>query len=171
MTDNSELKRLAEAFPADLDWDSNMEPFFNGPNGESLGGGPTGFYSVYGKPFRLEGEDYDYDGPTYVEACTADFAKFMVAAREGILALIAENDSLRTKLERPDPILIQCMDIAIAEQDQLEKDAARYRWLRDKSQAINQFYLSVPLWFSGIRFRKEDVDSGIDAAMGKGEQS
>ncbi|WP_339496913.1 hypothetical protein [Pseudomonas sp. EA_15y_Pfl1_P101] len=154
MTDRTELKRLAEAFPSDLDWDSNTEPFFNGPSGESLGGGATGFYSVYGKPFRLEGEDYDYDGPTYVEACTADFAKFMVAAREGILALIAENDSLRTKL--------------IAEQDQLEKDAARYRWLRDKSQAINQFYLSVPLWFSGIRFRKEDVDSGIDAAMGKG---
>lgn len=95
MTDYSELKRLAEAFPADLDWDSNTEPFFNGPAGESLGGGATGFYSVYGKPFRLEGEDYDYDGPTYVEACTADFAKFMVAAREGVLALIAENEALR----------------------------------------------------------------------------
>lgn len=95
MTDHSELKRLAEAFPADLDWDSNTEPFFNGPSGESLGGGVTGFYSVYGKPFRLEGEDYDYDGPTYVEACNADFAKFMVAAREGVLALIAENEQLK----------------------------------------------------------------------------
>ena len=29
MTDRTELKRLAEAFPADLDWDSNTEPFFN----------------------------------------------------------------------------------------------------------------------------------------------
>lgn len=37
MTDYTELKRLAEAFPADLDWDSNTEPFFNGPSGESLG--------------------------------------------------------------------------------------------------------------------------------------
>ena len=92
MTDHSELKRLAEAFPAELDWDSNTEPFFNGPSGESLGGGSTGFYSVYGKPFRLEGEDYDYDGPTYVEACNADFAKFMVAARDGVLALIVERD-------------------------------------------------------------------------------
>lgn len=89
-----ELKKLAEAFPADLDWDSNTEPFFNGPSGESLGGGATGFYSVYGKPFRLEGEDYDYDGPTYVESCNADFAKFMVAARDGVLALIAENEAL-----------------------------------------------------------------------------
>lgn len=98
MTDNTELKRLAEAFPADLDWDSNTEPFFNGPSGESLGGGATGFYSVYGKPFRLEGEDYDYDGPTYVEACPADFAKFMVAAREGVLALIAENERIKARL-------------------------------------------------------------------------
>lgn len=98
MTDRAELKRLAEAFPADLDWDSNTEPFFNGPSGESLGGGATGFYCVYGKPFRLEGEDYDYDGPTYVEACPVDFAKFMVAAREGVLALIAENERLTTQV-------------------------------------------------------------------------
>lgn len=97
MTDRTELKRLAEAFPSDLDWDSNTEPFFNGPSGESLGGGATGFYSVYGKPFRLEGEDYDYDGPTYVEQCNVDFAKFMVAAREGVLALIAENERLERK--------------------------------------------------------------------------
>ncbi|MNU93489.1 hypothetical protein D3C71_834310 [compost metagenome] len=98
MTDYTELKRLAEAFPADLDWDSNTEPFFNGPSGESLGGGATGFYSVYGKPFRLEGEDYDYDGPTYVEACAADFAKFMVAAREGVLALINDLESHKRML-------------------------------------------------------------------------
>ncbi len=104
MTDRTELKRLAEAFPADLDWDSNTEPFFNGPSGESLGGGSTGFYSVYGKPFRLEGEDYDYDGPTYVQACNADFAKFMVAARDGVLALIAENDVL-TKIFNDAPDL------------------------------------------------------------------
>lgn len=95
MSDYSELKRLAEAFPADLDWDSNTEPFFNGPSGESLGGGATGFYTVYGKPFRLEGEDYDYDGPTYVESCNVEFAKFMVSAREGVLSLIAENEALR----------------------------------------------------------------------------
>ena len=94
MSDHGELKRLAEAFPADLDFDSNTEPFFNGPSGESLGGGSTGFYSVYGKPFLIEGDDYEYDGPTYVEACNADFAKFMVAAREGVLALIAEVERL-----------------------------------------------------------------------------
>ena len=100
MSDHSELKRLAEAFPADLDFDSNTEPFFNGPSGESLGGGSTGFYSVYGKPFLIEGDDYEYDGPTYVEACNADFAKFMVAAREGVLALIAENERYLKLVER-----------------------------------------------------------------------
>ncbi|MBI6621152.1 hypothetical protein YA0783_22905 [Pseudomonas corrugata] len=97
MTDYTELKRLAEAFPADLDWDSNTEPFFNGPSGESLGGGSTGFYCVYGAPFEIDGEQYD--GPTYVETCKVDFAKFMVAARDGVLALIAENEALRQALQ------------------------------------------------------------------------
>ncbi|MCF5723902.1 hypothetical protein [Pseudomonas syringae] len=95
MTDYTELKRLAEAFPADLDWDSNSEPFFNGPSGESLGGGPTGFYCVYGPAFEID--DEQYDGPTYVESCKVDFAKFMVAARDGVLALIAENERLERK--------------------------------------------------------------------------
>lgn len=87
--DKEALKALAEAFPSDLDWDSNTEPFFNGPSGESLGGGSTGFYCVYGAPFKIEGDDYEYDGPTYVEACSADFAKFMTSAREGVLSLLA----------------------------------------------------------------------------------
>lgn len=59
----------------------------------------------------------------------------------------------------------------IAEIQALRKDAERYRWLRDKSESGHSFYLSVPLWLSGIRFRKEDVDTGIDTAMGNGEQS
>ncbi|MBU4630049.1 hypothetical protein HRJ41_21495 [Pseudomonas sp. BF61] len=97
MTDHTELKRLAEAFPTGLDWDSNTEPFFNGPSGESLGGGPTGFYCVYGPAFEID--DEQYDGPTYVESCKADFAKFMVAARDGVLALIAENEAFRAALD------------------------------------------------------------------------
>jgi hypothetical protein len=59
----------------------------------------------------------------------------------------------------------------IAEIQALRKEAERYRWLRDKSESGHSFYLSVPLWLSGIRFRKEDVDTGIDTAMGNGEQS
>lgn len=49
------------------------------------------------------------------------------------------------------------------------QDAERYRWIRDKSEAVHQFYLSVPLWFTGVRFRAQDVDKAIDA-MSKGEQ-
>ena len=245
------MKGVDGAFPADLEWDSNTEPCFNGPSGESLVGGSTGFYSVYGKPFRLEGEDYDYDGPTYVEACHADFAKFMVAAREGVLALIAENERLAAKIEQvrsrsvsldysKDAVIpnaldawgrvvpqhlpydfsgnpgasatqycngwndaggywkAHCVDIQ-SERDQLKaendrlkaevdsltreadrqyttieayrKGAERYQWLRDSRESIHQFYLSTPIWFTGVKFSKENVDSTIDAAMGKGEQS
>ena len=137
MKDFSELKRLAEAFPTDLDWDSNTEPFFNGPSGESLGGGSTGFYSVYGKPFRLEGEDYDYDGPTYVEACNADFAKFMVAARDGVLELISENEKLKADLRDAKDAklgLSWAIGEIKAENEKLRKDAERYRWIRDQSE-------------------------------------
>lgn len=128
MSDYSELKHLAEEFPADLDFDSNTEPFFNGPSGESLGGGSTGFYSVYGKPFLIEGDDYEYDGPTYVEACNADFAKFMIAAREGVLALIAEVEGLRAQHGRDSAelrSLCQARDDARKERDQLKAEVER----------------------------------------------
>lgn len=58
-----------------------------------------------------------------------------------------------------------------AECEGLRKDAGRYRWLRDSSESIHQFYLSTPIWFTGVKFSKENVDSTIDAAMGKGERS
>jgi hypothetical protein len=48
---------------------------------------------------------------------------------------------------------------------ELEKDAARYQWLRDKSESVHQFYLSTPIWFTGVKFKKENVDSTIDAAL------
>lgn len=146
MTDYTELKRLAEAFPADLDWDSNTEPFFNGPSGESLGGGSTGFYCVYGAPFEIDGEQYD--GHTYVETCKADFAKFMVAARDGVLALIAENEALR-------------------------KDAERYRWLKSRPVNTPTHGPDLAQWddHQGDALRGLFADEAIDAAMGKGEQS
>ena len=58
-----------------------------------------------------------------------------------------------------------------AENEALRKDAERYQWLRDKSESVHQFYLSTPIWFTGVRFSKENVDSTIDAAMGKGDNS
>jgi hypothetical protein len=49
----------------------------------------------------------------------------------------------------------------------LRKDAERYRWLRDKSESIHQFYMSTPIWFTGVKFSKENVDRTIDAAMNR----
>lgn len=143
MKDYSELKKLAEEFPEGLDFDSNNEPFFNGPSGESLGGGSTGFYSVYGKPFLIDGDDYEYDGPTYVEACNVEFAKFMVAARDGVLELISEIDRLNEEYDkawRHDMNDKNNVQVLAAEVVTLRKDAARYRWLRDNNFDIGSFH-------------------------------
>jgi hypothetical protein len=45
------------------------------------------------------------------------------------------------------------------------EDAARYRWLRDKSEpGICAFYLSVGKALDGVKFNQELVDDAIDAA-------
>ena len=63
-----------------------------------------------------------------------------------------EADSARDELE--------------AKVRELEKDAARYRWLRDHSEpGICAFYLSVGKAFDGVRFTKPTVDEAIDAQI------
>lgn len=151
MNQYDELKRLAEAFPADLDWDSNTEPFFNGPSGESLGGGSTGFYCVYGPAFEID--DEQYDGPTYVETCTVDFAKFMVAAREGVLALIAENDALQEHkqylIDLREAHGLDCWSAALVKLDQLKAENAG---LKTGYQAYEQ--VNAELKAENDRFRR-----------------
>jgi hypothetical protein len=95
MTDIQKLKALAEAFPADLDFDTNTTPFFNGPDGESLGGESTGYCSVYGQPFDIDGEQYD--GTEYISICTKEFAEFVCSARGAVLDLIAEIERLSSR--------------------------------------------------------------------------
>ncbi|WP_458722424.1 hypothetical protein [Pseudomonas brenneri] len=135
------------------------------------------------------------DGPR--EFRKAVEALFDVCTVETISSLITENERLNAECKQL--ILLEChggtAEAAInllAESDQLkaeneallaaaqalrdewrkdQADAERYRWLRDSSESIHQFYLSKPIWFSGVKFSKENVDSTIDAAMGKGEQS
>lgn len=46
------------------------------------------------------------------------------------------------------------------------KDAARYRWLRDRSVPPHNFYLSVPVEFKDDRYTPQQVDAAIDAAIG-----
>ena len=90
----AELEAAADVFP-DYEWDSNTEPFFNGPSGESLGGGSTGFYCVYGQPFEID--DETYDGPTLVEACPLEQAKFICEAKPTIKMFTAELRRLRAE--------------------------------------------------------------------------
>lgn len=47
-----------------------------------------------------------------------------------------------------------------------ERDAARYRWLRDLSEpGICSFYLSVGKAFEGVKFTRATVDDAIDAQI------
>ncbi len=51
-------------------------------------------------------------------------------------------------------------------EEPIAEQAARYRWLRDKSEPnICAFYLSVGMGLHGVRFTRETVDAAIDAAM------
>lgn len=59
------------------------------------------------------------------------------------------------------------LDAALERVRKLEKDAARYRWLRDISVPPHNFYLSVPVEFDGVRYTREQVDAAIDAALAK----
>jgi|GEM_PF-2423991 len=89
-----------------------------------------------------------------------------------ILELIAENKRLTEELNCPFRLARhskRLIERLREENEALRKDSDRYQWLRDKSDAVHQFYLSVPLWFTGVRFRAQDVDNAIDA-MSKGEQ-
>lgn len=46
-----------------------------------------------------------------------------------------------------------------------KRDAARYRWLRDKSEPPHNFYISVPVEFHDVRYKPHDVDAYIDDAI------
>jgi hypothetical protein len=55
---------------------------------------------------------------------------------------------------------------SIAAPEGAAKDAARYRWLRDKSEpGICAFYLSVGQAFHQVKFKPETVDDAIDAQI------
>jgi hypothetical protein len=45
------------------------------------------------------------------------------------------------------------------------KDAERYRWLRDKSEYDDPFYISVPFMSPRDNFKAFEVDAAIDAAI------
>ncbi|SNS16538.1 hypothetical protein [Pseudomonas segetis] len=135
----AELEAEAKAFD-NLDYDSNTNPFFNGPSGESLGGDADGTFCVYGEPFEIDGESYD--GVTLVERCSRSQAKFIAEAKVRILALLAERAELK-------------------------RDAERYLFLRNKytNPGFMASHDRARKWFSEYMICGEALDSAIDAAM------
>ena len=119
------------------------------------------------KPLLYACRAENCDGPR--EFRKAVEALFDVCTVETISALIADNERLRARWENPDPILIQCMDSAIAEHEQLERDAERYQWLREGRSGD----IEVVEWIGphAPGMTGEDLDALLDAAMGKGERS
>jgi hypothetical protein len=99
------------------------------------------------------------DGPPWVPKNMRVAADMLEAAQEKYAdaqrllgELSAENAALRQSIA------------------QVEKDARKYHWLRDKSEpGICAFYLSVGEAFHKIRFKPETVDDAIDDALLKTE--
>jgi hypothetical protein len=59
------------------------------------------------------------------------------------------------------------IDRLTRELEAAKRDAGRYRWLRDKSVPPHNFYVSVPTEFAEERYKPQDVDAYIDAAIAK----
>lgn len=81
---------------------------------------------------------------------------------------LPDFDAQRLRADTAEADLLRTSDALLAAEQriaELERDAARYQWLRDKSQNHDQFYLSTPLYFTGVKFSKENVDRTIDAAI------
>ena len=65
-----------------------------------------------------------------------------------------------------EPFLKEALRSLADQVEELQADAARYRWLRDKSEpGICAFYLSVGKAFDGVKFNQDTVDTAIDAQI------
>lgn len=98
----------------------------------------------------------------------------LAALREELASTKTSLEAVTLNLSRVDDCLFKkSLRLTAAEQRnaELEKNSDRYIWLRDKSEAVHQFYLSTPIWFTGVKFNPDSVDSTIDAAMAKPTES
>jgi hypothetical protein len=130
-------------------------------------------------------DDVFWDGNSYLPKGeqpysfeSMDRACHLDSVLEGYSTAQSELAALREELALIDSYWRPSVDqaeqrLTAAEQrnSELEKHAARYIWLRDKSESVHQFYLSTPIWFTGVKFNTENVDSTIDAAMAKPTES
>ncbi len=88
----SDLARLEEIARAATTWesDSNMTPFYNDAEGNSRGGNCDGSYCLYGPSFKIEGDDYEYEGPTLSERCSKADAEYITTFTPArVLAMLA----------------------------------------------------------------------------------
>lgn len=86
-TQEDDVKALKDALalgPQAWDYDSNMRPFYNDPEGNSRGGECDGTYTLYGPDFEIDGETYE--GPTLSERCKKADAKFINACNPARIA-------------------------------------------------------------------------------------
>ena len=183
MTDNTELKRLAELLHG-AEWQLVDGDGFDADNRfvtsqQRIDDNKVAFAEInYGHPEAGMGE------PFQSEQVTA--GEFIAAANPAaVLALIAENERLERLAEsrllnweaEGRALLEACSDRnqLKAENEALYKDAERYRWLR-----LADWWRSP---ICAIRNPKEQaklgsdcpsgerLDEAVDAAMGKGEQA
>lgn len=135
------------------------------------------------------GEDGEYSD--FIDVRISDYSAFdehddelgqwiAAATPKTILALLDENDGLRSRLEideRTPHDGIACRDETIkvldekcdrlkAENEVLRKDAARYRWLRERDlETIRQGGVFAGMTPENIVLNQEDLDAAIDAAL------
>ena len=82
------------------------------------------------------------------------------------------HDRIIQRLKRlldDEPIDVRAFadDVRVLMREQAD-DAARYRWLRDRSRpGLCAFYLDVGQAFKGVRFEARTVDEAIDAQIEK----
>jgi len=153
MTDYTELKRLAEAAPSGP-WIAENDSLYFKDDG-------------YTRHLLDADAGHDVEDEAYYAAL-----KFIAAANPAaVRALLDDLDQARNGMKYACGIRLKKeIDRLQAENEALRKDSERYRWLRDKSESVHQFYLSTPIWFTGVKFSKENVDITIDAAMSKEPQ-
>jgi hypothetical protein len=154
MTDIQKLKALAEA----------------ATHGEwTCGEKPEGRFWQIGCGSQAIGATHSASkkqNPEYAAMFEAN-ARYIAAANPAaLLDMVAEVEQLRAV-----NFDLHAGQQAMEEElGALRKDAYRYRWLRDKSEAVHSFYLSVPIWFKNVIFQRADVDSAIDNAMAQEQQ-
>lgn len=105
--------------------------------------------------------------PEMILALLNDLDREQRAGREWHEKTKWVNVTVRAKelgIHRAD-ILKARIDALTAENETLRKNSDRYEWLRDNSEPLHQFYLSTPIWLTGVKFNKDNVDSTIDTAI------